>query len=520
MNTAQHMDAIATGHKESAEAARTILRAGGNAVDATCAAVFMDSLVQPCLIGLAGGGFMVIHDGKKTRVIDMMPRVPRWLAKETPDSFSKKLTPLDVDFAQEGDKPNIQRFWTGRKSVAPPGILPGLVYAKEHYGTDMPWSEIAEPAIALAEAGVTLSPFQGDVVHANLLKEILVGEQADESSVQLFGRGRNEPYRTGDVFKNPDYAAFLRRFTDNPDADALREAYDAAGLHYESLEIRELEPLIINYRGERYETVPAPYPGGLMLSQIFDGIEKQSLTHVGGHVLETETLQGLTNIFRNVFEGYPGLVENLLGSPSAEGEPADRRRSDTGQSPMNADGNQLGNTTHISVYEEHEDAPHAVSLTGSLGETAGIVLEGNPANNLLGEEDLNPLLHPDLRRPVSAGQHLLSRMTPTIRHSANGTVEAIGTGGSTRITTAIAQVLLRRASGEAPHEAIEAPRIHWDQGSGQLRMEVATEVGIAELAQKLGVPVAADPIGIYYGGVHMAGSEGAVGDPRREGSTA
>ena len=490
MNTTRRMNTIATGHTESAAAARTILRAGGNAVDAAIAAVFMDSFVQPCLIGLSGGGFMMIHDGTQTRCIEMMPRIPKSLAKETPASFTEKLTPVDVDFGEKG-KPNIQRFWVGKQAVAPPGILPGLVYAKDRYGSDLSWEAILKPTIQLAEQGIVLTPFQGKLVIENLLAEILTGPAADPSSIRLFGNDNGKTLTTGDVFKNPEYAAFLREFIAKPSADALRSAYDAAGITYEPLEIADRDPLVIEYAGERYETVPAPYPGGVMLHSIFERISSLKLAHQSGHVLETETIAGLTQAFRDVFAGYPGLVENLLG-----------------------------NTTHISVYEEHEGKPHAVSITGSLGETAGLVLSGNPANNLLGEEDLNPLLHPDLQRPAAPGSPLLSRQAPTIRHGRNGTVEAIGTGGSTRITTAIAQVLFRRAWGETPHQAVDAPRIHWDHAGGQVRIEAATEETGAALSKALNVPVAVDPVGVYYGGVHVAGSEGAVGDPRREGSTA
>ena len=483
------MTAIATGHYESANAARTILDAGGNAVDATIAAVAVDSVVQPCLIGFAGGGFMMVHDGERTRCIDMMPRFPAQLAGETPKSFADKLTPVNVDFGKPG-RPNTQRFWMGTKSVAPPGILPGLVYAKQQYGTDLPWRTILRPAIELARHGIVLSPFQGDTIIKTLLSTILIGPQAHESSVTLFSKEPGVTLEAGDVFINADYAAFLERLSENPDRDALRDAYEAHGIPYEPFKPRDIEPLVIEFRGERYETVPKPYPGGMMLKQILHGIDSRGIIHALSTDSVTRTHVHLARTFRDVFKGYPALIDSLLG-----------------------------NTTHISVYEKRQNAsPLVVSMTGSLGETPGIIFDGNPGNNLLGEEDLNPLLHPALKRSVTAGSALLSRQTPVIRHGADGTIEALGSGGSSRITTAMAQVLLRRSAGESPSEAIAAPRLHWD---GQaVRIEAAAPDVRESLQAALGVDVHAEPTGLYFGGVHLAGSEGAAGDPRREGATA
>jgi gamma-glutamyltranspeptidase/glutathione hydrolase len=54
--------AVAAGHRVTAEAAKEILKDGGNAFDAIIAAHFCACVVEPVLASLTGGGYML---GKK-----------------------------------------------------------------------------------------------------------------------------------------------------------------------------------------------------------------------------------------------------------------------------------------------------------------------------------------------------------------------------------------------------------------------------------------------------------------------
>src|SRR2546430_973604 len=69
---------------------------------------------------------------------------------------ARELLALAVDF--DGDTQQV--FHTGPGAVGVPGTARGLEAAHARFGS-LPWAELAEPAIALARAGVELTPAQG-----------------------------------------------------------------------------------------------------------------------------------------------------------------------------------------------------------------------------------------------------------------------------------------------------------------------------------------------------------------------
>jgi gamma-glutamyltranspeptidase/glutathione hydrolase len=114
-------------------------------------------------------------------------------------------------------------------------------------------------------------------------------------------------------------------------------------------------------------------------------------------------------------------------------------------------------------------------------------------------------------------------MAPTIILEPDGTVTALGTGGSNRIRTAILQVAVNLLDHRMSLEnAVEAPRLHVERDG-----KTSFEPGLAEPVQAellaLGEKAHAWPArNLFFGGVHAArghpkgGMEG-VGDPRRQG---
>ena len=106
---------------------------------------------------------------------------------------------------------------------------------------------------------------------------------------------------------------------------------------------------------------------------------------------------------------------------------------------------------------------------------------------------------------------------------ADGTITALGTGGSNRIRSAILQVaanLLDR--GMSLEEAVEAARLHVER-DGTVSFEPGLPAEVARAFAALGAKAHAWPErNLFFGGVHAArrdrnsGMEGA-GDPRRGG---
>jgi gamma-glutamyltranspeptidase/glutathione hydrolase len=140
-------------------------------------------------------------------------------------------------------------------------------------------------------------------------------------------------------------------------------------------------------------------------------------------------------------------------------------------------------------------------------------------NNMLGEEDLAPEGLGQWRQ----GVRLSSVMAPTVILQPDGTVTALGTGGSNRIRTAVLQVVVNLLDrGMDLEAAVASPRLHVEKCD-----TLSFEPGFPEEAERAfraeGDKARAWPAGnLFFGGVHGArrftdgGVEGA-GDPRRGG---
>jgi gamma-glutamyltranspeptidase/glutathione hydrolase len=143
-------------------------------------------------------------------------------------------------------------------------------------------------------------------------------------------------------------------------------------------------------------------------------------------------------------------------------------------------------------------------------------------NNMLGEEDLNPLgFH-----AIAPGRRVPSMMAPTVVRR-DGEIElGLGSAGSNRIRSAILQTVVRAVEERmGAGEAVRAPRLHFEGGL------VQAEPGIDEEAlariEADGTPVLRRPrINLFFGGVQAvardrtSGALSGGGDPRRGGSVA
>ena len=127
-------------------------------------------------------------------------------------------------------------------------------------------------------------------------------------------------------------------------------------------------------------------------------------------------------------------------------------------------------TTHISVIDGEGNAA-AVSLSNGEGNGYIVGRFGFMLNNMLGEEDLAA----GSLQAWREGVRLSSMMAPTIILQPDGTVTALGTGGSNRIRTAILQVavnLLDRSMSSGGRRRSTAPACG-EMRHGQLRAGTA-----------------------------------------------
>ena len=143
---------VAAGHPLTAEAGADVLRAGGNAVDAAVAAVLMSFVCEAPLTGPGAGGFMVVHAGGESHVLDFFVAAPGLGAEERDPG---ELVPIDIRFSEDA----VQRFNIGPASCGAYGTTLGLAETLRRFGT-VSLGDLTAPAARAAREGVEVVPMQ------------------------------------------------------------------------------------------------------------------------------------------------------------------------------------------------------------------------------------------------------------------------------------------------------------------------------------------------------------------------
>jgi gamma-glutamyltranspeptidase/glutathione hydrolase len=182
---------------------------------------------------------------------------------------------------------------------------------------------------------------------------------------------------------------------------------------------------------------------------------------------------------------------------------------------------RVGSTTHISTLDAHGNA---ASVTCSNGVGSGLIVPGTGVhvNNMLGEEDLNPLgFH-----VLPTGARLPSMMSPSLVLKDGEVEMVLGSGGSNRIRSAILQSIIRLVVEDAwAEDAVAAPRVHFENGAVQSEPGL-DEALLARLEDDGYEVVRWRAKDWFFGGVHAVardpetGRVGGGGDPRRGGAVA
>jgi len=517
---------IAAGHEVTAEAGAEILRAGGNAVDAAIASVCMSFVAEPVLTGAGGGGFLLLRepDGK-SMLFDGFARMPecRIETLDQPDFHA-----IPVDF---GD--TVQTFHVGRSAIGTPTLMALLFEAHQSHGR-IPMKEVIAPAIHAARNGVRLNTLQSSFLH--LLEPILTAETACYSLHAPEGR----LLKKGELFKNSDLANTLELLvSDGVDemyhGDVARRIADACypgGLlskhDLERVKVIRRKPLSISALGGQLLTNPPPSSGGCLMGfslMLLDRLVKSG-RHEPLNILLAECLRAASHVRSADFDKqvHEAGIEQQFLSESSINHSFNKiiQHFDNKQEYACSEiENRHGSTTHISVLDKEG---RAVSMTTSNGEGSGIVAPGTGIhlNNMLGEEDINPLgFH---RLP--AGETLSSMMAPSIFVRNGLPALILGSGGSNRLRGAILQVLCRHMLQSMDIEtAVRFPRLH-NEGETLDNEPGCLSPDEEHTLSALGWNIRHwQQPSVYFGGVHAIaldakGQTQAAGDSRRGGAIA
>jgi gamma-glutamyltranspeptidase / glutathione hydrolase len=488
MSTAER-GVVAAGHPLTAQAGARVLGEGGNAVDAAVAAMATSFVAEPLLTGLGAGGYlMVAGPGQRPTLLDFFVEAPG----QDPSTSAAELQGIDVSF---GDA--VQLFFVGPASCGIYGVPAGVCEANRNWGT-ISLAELLAPAAALARSGVRVNAQQAYVA------EILAGILTSTPECAALWAPEGRLLREGDVLRDPDLAHALQRLgAEGADpfyrGDIARRVSDwlqaRGGLvtcdQLAAYRAVEREPVRVRYRDREVLTNPPPSAGGTLLAYSLALLNRQPPPPALERVVEAMAAAQA--------ERTPEFVEGLVQKGFLERFLASR----------------LGATTHISVLDAQG---LACSVTATNGEGSGIVVPGTGlhVNNIMGEEDLNPLgFH---RHP--AGRRMPSMMAPSVV-LRDGDVELVlGSAGSNRIRSALLQTIVGVVDlGLRAAEAVRAPRVHFEDGV------VYAEPGIdhSRLAHPDREIVRFRAANLFFGGVQAvqrdlaSGALTGGGDPRRGG---
>jgi gamma-glutamyltranspeptidase/glutathione hydrolase len=271
-------------------------------------------------------------------------------------------------------------------------------------------------------------------------------------------------------------------------------------------EVLEREPARVTYRGREVLTNPPPSSGGILIADALGILERLEQPHDPYVIAE---VIASTNRARDedFLEGLAteGFLEQFLAKQALDSVATEVR-------------SRLGNTTHVSVMDEEGGC---ASVTCSNGSCSGVVVPGTGVhvNNMLGEQDLNPLgFH---RHP--SGARVPSMMAPTVVLRDGRPEIAIGSAGSNRIRSAILQTVLGVVDQGLPaQEAVSAPRLHVE--ARQVDAEPGMDDAALDRLEQAGWTVRRwSELNLFFGGVQAVarhpdtGRLTGGGDPRRGG---
>jgi len=502
---ASKLGMVATQHHLATDAGVEMLEDGGNAIDAAVAAAFALAVCEPAASGLGGQSMILLYlDGLRTIALDGSSRAPN---RATPGLLSK------------GER------LVGHRATTVPSTPAALDYCRERYGK-LPLARVLEPAIRLAEHGFAVSELQTALTKRELSK------LKKGSAAKLFLRDSIKPYRPGAVLRQPALAATLRELAEHgieefytgSIADAIHadmEAHDGL-LHRDDLaQIPwpiERRAISCRFEGHRVHTFPPPGAGRTLAQtlKVLSALPNKLRDHdtPDGAVALAEVLRrALVDRRDRPFDPafYPQVDERRL----TDDEYAERIARQIKKRAKHS-----GETTHLSVMD-HDG--NTVALTQSIERVYGS-FEASPElgflyNNYMSAFEYKDISHPYYLRPNAAPW---ASVAPTITFRGRRPYLAIGSPGSERIVSSIAQVL-SRLERQAPYEAVAAPRMHCSL-KGKVSLEASRmrdDIPVALERRGFTIDVR-EPWSFYLGCVQLVMRERnrfvGVADPRRDGS--
>ena len=521
----------------AAEAGQEILRRGGSATDAAIAMMLTLNVVEPHNSGIGGGGFLMHHDGR-TGVLESIDGRETAPAAARPDRF----------MGADGKPLSFRDAWPGGYSVGVPGNVRLAWEAHRKWGK-LPWAELFQPAIRLAEQGFEVRQRLDTAMKA------VAPIWADFPEIQKYFWIDGKPAPMGTILKNPPLAALFRRIAaEGPDAfylgDNARMVADTVSKAPKN-PVPMTEADLAAYQAKPRKPVCGPYhgyticgmgpasAGGITVLQVLGMVERFPLAKWGKddprswHVIG-EAMQ-LAYADRDNWLGDPefvsvpisGLIDpGYLRQRSAlismgralnvyrPGTPpgAEKRTAALSQP-------ESGTSHFVAVDRNGDIAAWTSTIESFFG--SQLVANGVILNNELTDFSFTPEKDgAPVANRVEPGKRPLSSMSPTIVYDAAGTpVFTIGAAGGRTIIMQVAKALIAHFDwGLSAQDSIALGFEFFDRDGLVLEQGTSLEAMKAPL-EKMGHKVSISRFGLKANAAERTADGHWVGaaDPRSPG---
>ncbi|MDQ2949619.1 MAG: gamma-glutamyltransferase [Acidobacteriota bacterium] len=461
----------------------SVLKAGGNAIDAAVAVGFALAVTHPYAGNIGGGGFLLARfaDGTTT-FIDFRERAPQSASHDMYLDASGKLTGGSL---------------AGWRASGVPGSVRGFELAHQKYGKKK-WSELLQPAVSLAADGFPASySFTQSIKTSSALLE-----QFPESK-RIFLKG-GDLYSFGETLRQAELAGTLKRiqkygaseFYEGETAKRLAAAMQANGGTITLEDLKSYQPVVRtpltgHYRDFEIITAPPPSSGGIGILQMLGMLDGSGYEKTGaGSAASIHYVAEVMRRFyadRSEYFGDPDFfkvpLKKLLDPHyiSSRRDTIDRQHATSSEQlhPGNLAARESTETTHYNIVDAEGNAV-AVTYTLNGGFGSGVTVPGlgfllnNEMDDFAakpGEPNLFGLIQGEANA-IQPGKRPLSSMTPTIVVRDGKLFMALGAPGGSRIINGVLQVFLNVADFHMNvQDAVDWPRFHHQWKPDKLYLE-------------------------------------------------
>lgn len=527
----------ATANPLASEAAASILREGGSAVDAAIAAQLVLGLVEPQSSGLGGGAFALVWD-PETKTLTSFDGRETAPAAATPRMFQ----------TSSGEPLAFLDAVLGGVSVGTPGT-PRLLETLHQKGGKLPWRRLFEPAITLAMDGFAVSPR----LAAQVMEDAVRLARSPATAAYFLPGG--QPVKAGVRLLNVPYAETLKAIRDGG-ARAFYEGAIAAAIvetargslvnpgalstkDLEAYEVVEREPVCAPYRVWQVCGMGPPSSGGVAIAQILGMVEGVDLKALGPTSPEAWARIGnasrLAFADRELYLADPAFVPQptagliakdyvagrakaLEGGRALSGAEAGKPKFSHALNLAPGEALDIPATSHLVIVDAQGGV---VSMTTTIeaGFGSRLMTNGFLLNNEL--TDFSFRSHRDgvpIANRVEPGKRPRSSMAPTIVLKDGAPVLAVGSPGGSQIIGFVAKTLIAHLDwGMDVAAATALPNMLNRSGPFELERGTIAETMAAPLEALGFSTIVADlPSGVQAIAIGPDGLTGGA-DPRREG---